>query len=93
MHLCGRSSTGVSFLVTWESLRGAVYHFHKHYGVTAGVAVTAIFLVNHLVRSLMVLIALPFRPRLLPRLKRYAQLSWMLVAQSPMLKRNQHRFG
>jgi hypothetical protein len=55
--------------------------------------VTAIFLVNHLVRSLLVLVAAPFRPRLLPRIPRYAELSWKLVAESPMLKRNHHRFA
>lgn len=93
MHLCGRSSAGVSFLVTWESLRGAVYHFHKHHGVLAGLLVTAIFLLNHLVRSLLVLIATPLRPRLFPRIGRYAELSWKLVAESPMLKRNHHTFA
>ena len=68
-------------------------HFHKHHGVLAGLLVTAIFLANHLVRSLLVLIAAPFRPRLFPRIARYAELSWKLVAESPMLSRNHHTFA
>jgi N-acetylglucosaminyl-diphospho-decaprenol L-rhamnosyltransferase len=87
IHLTGRSAVQVPYIVAWNGNRAAVYHFLKHKGVAAALAVLAILFTASVARAATAAILGVGSKRYRNIAKIYAGVSWSLLVRNPIWER------
>ena len=83
-HLRHRSFNSAPFVGVWQGVRGSVYHFRKHHGVSSALAATAILLLASGWRTLANLLLWPFGSRFARNCRFQARVFGRLLTENPI---------